>query len=140
MRGFKMTSALWILGLAFAGPVSAHHSVQSVFDIHKTITISGTIAKVEWINPHSYITVNVKDASGNIQKWGFETGAQAALRRSGLSRADRGGIKPGDEVTIIANPARDGSTNGIMKEMKMGDGRDFRFNYDPNGNVAGDSN
>ena len=140
MRGFKLTSALWILGLAFAGPVSAHHSVQSVFDIHKTITVAGTIAKVEWINPHSYITVNVKDASGNVQKWGFETGAQAALRRSGLSRADRGGIKPGDEVTIIANPARDGSTNGIMKEMKMGDGRDFRFNYDPNGNVDGDSN
>ena len=86
--------------------------------------------------------MNVKDANGNLQKWGFELGAQAALRRAGLSRADRGGIKPGDEVTIIAQPARDGSTNGIMREMKMADGRDFRFNYDPNGNVAGggDSN
>jgi hypothetical protein len=140
MRRFSVVTSLCILGLAFAGTASAHHSVQSVFDIHKTITVSGTISKVEWINPHSYITVNVKDANGNNQKWGFELGAQAALRRSGLSRADRGGIKPGDEVTIIANPARDGSTNGIMKDMKMGDGREFRFNYDPNGNVAGDSN
>ena len=131
---------LFILGLAFAGPVLAHHSVQSVFDIHKTITVSGTIAKVEWINPHSYITVNAKDANGNNQKWGFELGAQAALRRAGLSRADRGGIKPGDPVTIIAQPARDGSTNGIIREMKMADGRDFKFNYDPNGNATGDSN
>jgi hypothetical protein len=140
MRRFCLLTVLCILALTFAGTALAHHSVQSVFDIHKTITVNGTIAKVEWINPHSYITVNVKDASGNVQKWGFELGAQASLRRSGLSRADRGGIKPGDEVSIVANPARDGSTNGIMKEMKMGDGRDFRFNYDPNGNVAGDSN
>jgi hypothetical protein len=140
MKGFKVTAALWVVSLAFSAPVLAHHSVQSVFDIHKTITVTGTIAKVEWINPHSYITVNAKDANGNVQKWGFELGAQAALRRSGLSRADRGGIKPGDEVTIIAQPARDGSTNGIMREMKMGDGRDFKFNYDPNGNVADGSN
>lgn len=140
MRRFCVLTGLCILGLAFAGTVSAHHSVQSVFDIHKMITVSGTIAKVEWINPHSYITVNAKDASGNVQKWGFELGAQSSLRRAGLSRADRGGIKPGDEVTIIANPARDGSTNGIMKDMKMGDGREFKFNYDPNGNVGGDSN
>jgi hypothetical protein len=140
MRRFSVVTALCILSLAFAGTALAHHSVQSVFDIHKIVTVSGTIAKVEWINPHSYVTVNVKDANGNLQKWGFELGAQASLRRSGLSRADRGGIKPGDEVTIVANPARDGSTNGIMKEMKMTDGRDFRFNYDPNGNVAGDSN
>jgi Family of unknown function (DUF6152) len=136
---FKLLAFVSILAFALSGTLSAHHSVQSVFDIHKTITVSGTIAKVEWINPHSYITVNVKDASGNIQKWGFELGAQSSLRRAGLSRADRGGIKPGDEVTIIAQPARDGSTNGIMREMKMADGRDFRFNYDPNGNTA-DSN
>jgi len=80
MRGFKVTAALWVLSLALSGPVSAHHSVQSVFDIHKTITVTGTIAKVEWINPHSYITVNAKDANGNTQKWGFELGAQGALR------------------------------------------------------------
>ncbi|HZP33734.1 MAG TPA: DUF6152 family protein [Candidatus Acidoferrales bacterium] len=141
MRQFIRLAVWCILGFAFAGTASAHHSVQAVFDIHKTVTVTGTIAKVEWINPHSYITVNVKDANGNVQKWGFELGAQASLRRAGLSRADRGGMKPGDEVTIVANPARDGSTNGIMKELKMADGRDFRFNYDPNGNaVGGDSN
>jgi hypothetical protein len=135
MMRFRLTSALCILGLACAGSLSAHHSVQAVFDIHKTITVTGTVAKVEWINPHSYLTVNVKDANGAIQKWAFELGGQAALRRAGMSRADRGGLKPGDEVTVSALPARDGSTNGALRELKLADGRDFKFGgEDPNDN------
>jgi uncharacterized protein DUF6152 len=135
MPRFRITGALWILALAFAGTLSAHHSVQAVFDIHKTITVTGTVAKVEWINPHSYLTVNVKGADGNVQKWAFELGGQAALRRAGMSRADRGGLKPGDEVTVSALPARDGSTNGALRELKLADGRDFKFGgEDPNDN------
>jgi hypothetical protein len=73
MKRFTISSALvsgalWMLALVLAGPASAHHSVQGEFDIHKSITITGTIAKVEWINPHSYLTVNVKDADGKVQK------------------------------------------------------------------------
>jgi uncharacterized protein DUF6152 len=135
MKRFSVAIGLCILGLAFAGTLSAHHSVQAVFDIHKTITVSGTVAKVEWINPHSYLTVNVKGADGQIQKWAFELGGQAALRRAGMSRADRGGLKPGDAVTVSALPARDGTTNGALRELKLSDGRDFRFGgEDPNDN------
>src|ERR1700757_540262 len=110
---FRLSSVLLLLGLAVALPAFAHHSVQAVFDIHKTVTVSGTVAKVEWINPHSYLTVNVKGADGQIQKWAFELGGQAALRRAGMSRADRGGLKPGDEVTATALPARDGANRGF---------------------------
>jgi hypothetical protein len=132
---FRLIAVLSLLGLALAAPASAHHSVQSVFDIHHTITVTGTVAKVEWINPHSYLTVNVKGADGNVQKWAFELGGQAALRRAGMSRADRGGLKPGDEVTVSALPARDGSTNGALRELKLADGRDFKFGgEDPNDN------
>jgi uncharacterized protein DUF6152 len=132
---FRLTTALWILGFAFAVPVWAHHSVQAVFDIHKTVTVTGTVAKVEWINPHSYLTVDVKGADGKMQKWAFELGGQAALRRAGMSRADRGGLKPGDGVTVSALPARDGSTNGALRELKLADGRDFKFGgEDPNDN------
>jgi len=132
---FRLTGALWILGLGFAGSASAHHSVQAVFDIHKTVTVSGTVAKVEWINPHSYLTVDVKGPDGKVQKWAFELGGQAALRRAGMSRADRGGLKPGDAVTVSALPARDGSTNGALRELKLADGRDFKFGgEDPNDN------
>jgi hypothetical protein len=132
---FRLSSVLLLLGLAVALPAFAHHSVQAVFDIHKTVTVSGTVAKVEWINPHSYLTVNVKGTDGQIQKWAFELGGQAALRRAGMSRADRGGLKAGDQVTVSALPARDGTTNGALRELKLADGRDFKFGgEDPNDN------
>jgi Family of unknown function (DUF6152) len=128
-------NVLSLLGLAVALPALAHHSVQAVFDIHKTVTVTGTVAKVEWINPHSYLTVNVKGADGQIQKWAFELGGQAALRRAGMSRADRGGLKAGDQVTVSALPARDGTANGALRELKLADGRDFKFGgEDPNDN------
>ena len=127
-----LASAL-CFALALAGPVSAHHSVQSQFDIHKTVSISGVVSKMEWINPHSYLTVNVKDADGKVQKWAFELGGSGALRRAGLSRADRGGIKAGDQVTVTALAARDGSNSGFLQEMKMSDGRVFKFSTDANG-------
>jgi uncharacterized protein DUF6152 len=127
-------SALLILGLLLAGPALAHHSVQAQFDIHKTFTVSGTVAKVEWINPHSYLTINVKDADGKVQKWAFELGGPGALRRAGMSREDRGGLKPGDEVTASGLAAKDGSTTGFLQELKLGDGRVFKFAVDPNGN------
>jgi hypothetical protein len=132
---FRLAGILSVMGLAFVAPAFAHHSVQAVFDIHHTVTVTGTVAKVEWINPHSYLTVNVKGSDGNVQKWAFELGGQAALRRAGMSRADRGGLKPGDEVTVSALPARDGSTNGALRELKLADGRDFKFGgEDPNDN------
>jgi hypothetical protein len=127
-------SALWMLGLVWAGPVSAHHSVQAQFDIHKTVSVSGTVAKIEWINPHSYLTINVKDADGKVTKWAFELGGQGALRRAGMSRADRGGLKPGDEVSATALAARDGSNSGFLQELKLADGRSFKFGTDANGN------
>src|SRR4029077_14825534 len=59
-----VSGALLFLALVLAGPASAHHSVQAQFDIHKMFTVSVTVSKVEWINPHSYLTINVKDADG----------------------------------------------------------------------------
>jgi len=136
MSRFRIGSAVFaasLCGLVSAGPLSAHHSIQSQFDIHKTINISGTVAKMEWINPHSYLTVNVKDADGKVQKWAFELAGAVSLRRAGLSRADRGGVKPGDEVTVTALASKDGSNSGFLQELKMGDGRVYKFTTDPNG-------
>jgi hypothetical protein len=115
------------LGITAPGVVSAHHSIQAQFDIYKTITVSGTVARIEFINPHSYLTVNVKDADGKVTKWAFEMTGLAGLRRAGLSRADRGGLKAGDELTVIALAARDGSNSGLAQELKMADGRDFKL-------------
>jgi DNA/RNA endonuclease YhcR with UshA esterase domain len=128
-------SALLAVSLSgLAGPASAHHSIQAQFDINKTFSVTGTVSRVEFINPHSYLTVNVKDADGKVTRWAFEMAAAAQLRRGGLSRADRGGLKPGDEVTVTALAARDGSNSGLLQELKMADGRQFKFTPDPNGN------
>jgi hypothetical protein len=129
-----LSGALLVLAFSSAGAVSAHHSVQAQFDIHKTFTVTGTVAKVEWINPHSYITINVTGTDGKAQKWAFELAGPAALRRAGMSREDRGGLKPGDEVTASGLAAKDGSTTGFLQELKLADGRVFKFTADPNGN------
>ena len=136
MTRLRITGVLvstFICALVLAMPVWAHHSVQAQFDIHKSVSVSGTVAKIEWINPHSYLTVNVKDPDGKLQKWAFELGGAAALRRAGMSRADRGGLKPGDQVTITALPARDGSSSGFLQELKIADGRTYKFTTDANG-------
>ena len=106
---------------------SAHHSIQAQFDIYKTIQVTGTVARIEFINPHSYLTVNVKEADGKVTKWAFEMTGLAGLRRAGLSRADRGGLKAGDALTVIALAARDGTNSGLAQELKMGDGRVFKL-------------
>jgi hypothetical protein len=133
-RNAFVGGAFLLLALVLAGPASAHHSVQAQFDIHKNFTVSGTVAKVEWINPHSYLTINVTGADGKVQKWAFELGGPGALRRAGMSREDRGGLKPGDEVTASGLAAKDGSTTGFLQELKLADGRVFKFAADPNGN------
>ncbi len=127
-------TTLWILGLVLAGPVSAHHSVQAQFDVHKTFTITGTVSRVEWINPHSYLTLNVKDADGKNQKWAFELAAPGVLRRAGMSREDRGGLKPGDEITVTGLASKDGSNTGWLQELKLADGRVIKLVTGPNGN------
>lgn len=132
--GARALLMLSLCGLALPGAVSAHHSIQAQFDIYKTISISGTVARIEFINPHSYLTVNVKDADGKIEKWAFEMTGLAGLRRAGLSRADRGGLKPGDELTVVALASRDGSNSGLAQELKMADGRVFKLLADANGN------
>ena len=125
---------LWTCGLVLAGPLSAHHSVQAQFDVHKSFTITGTVSKVEWINPHSYLSLNVTDAEGKVQKWAFELAAPGVLRRDGLSREDRGGLKPGDEITVTGFASKDGSNTGWLQEIKLADGRVIKLVTNPNGN------
>ena len=126
--------AVSLCGLAVPGGVAAHHSIQAQFDINRTFNISGSVAKIEFINPHSYLTLNVKGADGKVQKWAFEMTGLAGLRRAGLSRADRGGLKAGDEVTVTALAARDGSNSGLAQVLTMADGRVFKLLADANGN------
>jgi hypothetical protein len=134
ITSFLAGGALWIVALGCASTAFAHHSVQAEFDVNKRVTLSGSIARVEWINPHSYITIDAKNVSGKVERWSFEMAGPGALRKAGLSREDRGGLKPGDPVTITALAAKDGSTTGFLQEITFPDGRVFKFGTDANGN------
>ena len=133
MQHLRATAILVLpLGIfGFASGLSARHSIQAQFDVHKTIMVSGVVAKVEYINPHSYLTVDVTETDGSMTRWAFEMAAAGQLRKAGLSRADRGGLKAGDELTVIAMPARNGSTTGLAQILKLTDGREFNFTPDP---------
>jgi len=128
-NGFLMLGVLWMAAI----PLWAHHSVQAQFDLDKPIQLTGAVTKVEWINPHSYLFIDVKDASGNVKHWAFEMAGPGALRKAGLSRADRGGLKPGDMITVNGVLAKDGTDSGLVKTITMSDGRVFTiWTDDPN--------
>jgi hypothetical protein len=128
---YKICAALAVLALA--APVWAHHSVQAEFDLDKPFNVSGVVTKVEWINPHSYLFLDVKDATGKVKHWAFEMAGPGALRKAGLSRADRGGLKAGDNITINGVLAKDGTDSGLIRDIKLPDGRVFTiWTDDPN--------
>jgi DNA/RNA endonuclease YhcR with UshA esterase domain len=131
----KFRIAAGIAAFLFVGLTAAvaHHSVQAQFDLSKPITVTGEVTKVEWINPHSYLYLDAKDEKGAVKHWAFEMAGPGALRKAGLSRSDRGGLKRGDSVTVNGVLAKDGSDSGLIKEIKLSDGRTFTiWTDDPN--------
>ena len=107
--------------LLLAAPVSAHHAAAVAYHVDKTITVEGVVTEVKWENPHTWVYVEAKDASGNLVKWSFEGAVPNQLYRRGVTPAV---LKPGVRVTIKAHPARDASRNaGEMTEVLGGDGK-----------------
>ena len=95
------------------------------FDMSKPMALKGVISKIDWINPHIYIHLAVKDADGTTATWALATLPTAMMRRAGLTRESLQG-KPGEEVTINAVPARDGSKHlGWINKITYADGHSF---------------
>ena len=87
-------------------PVTAHHSFAAEYDSTKPISLTGTVTKVEWMNPHVYFYIDVKDSAGAVAHWAIEGGAPTSLYRAGWRRES---LKFGDVVTVHGFLARDGS-------------------------------
>ena len=118
---FKASVFVAVLGLtAAAAPLSAHHSFAAEYDANKPITITGTVTQLQWMNPHARFYVDVKEADGNLTHWNFELGAIPVLLKQGWRRDS---LKVGDQVTVEGSRARDGSTTGNARTVKLADGR-----------------
>lgn len=104
----SLLSAL-ILGIAMTTvvvPVSAHHSFSAEYDAKKVVTLTGTVTKVEWMNPHVYFYLDVTGEDGKTANWAFEMGPPNGLQRSGWTRNT---MQIGTEVTVNGTLAKDGS-------------------------------
>jgi hypothetical protein len=106
--GFRPALLTLSLLLACTAAPFAHHSVAGQFDTSKSVALTGVISKVEWINPHVYLQLDVRDEGGAVTSWALATLPTAMMRRAGLTREAVQG-KPGEVVTVAAIPARDES-------------------------------
>jgi len=100
-------------------PVGAHHSETAEYDAAKPVKVTGTISKVEWLNPHVWFYVDVKDDSGKITTWGFSNAPPGALMRRGITKE---ALKIGAEVTVEGVRAKDGSNNASGRRVIYADG------------------
>jgi hypothetical protein len=108
---------------AVAPLLSAHHSVAGQFDTTKQVTLKGVISKVDWVNPHIYLHLDVKGDDGQMTTWALGTVPTAMARRAGLTRESIAG-HTGETVTIEANPARDGTKHlGWVNTITYADGK-----------------
>jgi hypothetical protein len=119
----RSTLPITIIGLAFglmaAGPVDAHHAFAAEFDSTKPVKLRGTITKMEWINPHAWMHLEVKTKDGKVETWMIEAGPPGALVRRGWRKDS---VVPGTEVLVEGYQALDGSNKANGRDVTFPDG------------------
>ena len=114
-----------LIGGVFAGStaVQAHHAFAAEFDGNAPVEVKGSVVKGKWVNPHSWLYVDVKNPDGTVSNWGFEFGSPYALQQRGL---DKSVLQPGVEVTINGFRSKSGKPYAYAVTIKLADGRVFK--------------
>ena len=126
----RFGAAVLLALLAMAGRnVLAHHSVGGEFDVTKIVTLNGVVSDVEWANPHIYIHLIAKDATGAVATWRLESVPVLMMRKAGLSKALL--LADGQTATVDAYLARDGTPHlGYLVKISYADGHHYQFAAD----------
>jgi hypothetical protein len=117
---FSVVAGAAFVVTAAAVPVIAHHSFAAEFDAKKPVKLRGTVTKMEWINPHSWIHIDVKAADGKVEKWMVEGGAPNALLRRGWNKNS---LLPGTEILVEGFQAKDGANRANGRDITFPDGK-----------------
>ena len=118
-RFLKAAAGIGVL-IAAAIPAAAHHSFGAEFDSTKPVTLEGKVVQMEWVNPHSWLTIDVPQPDGTNQRWMIEGGSPSVLLRLGWNRDS---LPAGTKIKVVAFQAKDGSFRGSSREIEFPDGR-----------------
>ncbi len=116
----KTAAAVVVLTILSGAPVWAHHAFAAEFDAKKPVKLRGTVTKMEWINPHAWIHVDVKKADGTVDEWMVEAGTPNTLLRRGFTRDS---LKPGTEIIVDGYQSKDGSLRANGRDVTLPDGK-----------------
>ena len=131
-----ISSLLGAALVAAAAPALAHHAFSGEFDATKPVTLHGTITRVEWINPHAWIHMDVKGEDGSVEKWRIEAGSPNTLVRRGMSRDS---IPTGTEVVVFGYRHRNGSNAANGRDVTLPDGTKLFLSSPRTGAPGGDA-
>ena len=123
-RTFFLSAFLCVCSALIASVGHAHHAFATEFDASHPLSLRGKVSKVELINPHSWIHIDVQDENGNTVTWMIEGGSPNALVRRGVTKAT---IPLGSELIVTGYQARDGSNRAVGRDIAFADGRELFF-------------
>ena len=128
-------AAALVVGLVYVvAPTQAHHAVQAQFDVNQTVEKKGTLVKIDWINPHTYMHFDVTEG-GATTRYAIESLGVTGLRRAGID--SKSSFQVGSTFTFVINPSRNGSPTGLLVTLVFPDGRRFDVRNTDTGPAGG---
>jgi len=116
----KSAAVVVLLVILAGAPASAHHAFAAEFDAKRPVKLRGTVTKMEWINPHAWVHIDVKKADGSVEEWMIEAVTPTTLLRRGLTRDS---LKPGTEIIVDGYQSKDGSLRANGRDVTLPNGQ-----------------